>query len=182
MGENFESKTSGESKQFEEVEFDIGDGKKEKVQCELVDLRAEDYNKAVENAEWYKKSVEIRARQAIKQEKIETALDATKNVAGPGDWIVTNPGGEEYVIRAEKFAKLYEPKEGEPGLFVSKGVPVRAVRTEKNITFIAPWGEMQSVREGGYVIDNNGERYGIDRKAFTDTYKKVEIEKGKEEE
>ena len=27
----------------------------------------------------------------------------------PGDWIVTNPGGEHYAIRPGVFAKTYEP-------------------------------------------------------------------------
>ena len=91
---------------MEEVEFDIGDGKKEIVQCEPVDLGSEKYNKAFENAEWYKKSVGIKARQATSQENIVSGIDATKNIAEPGDWIITNPGGEQYIISAEKFAKL----------------------------------------------------------------------------
>ena len=170
-----------EQPEIEEVEFDIGDGKTEKVQCEVVDLNSTEYNDALENSKWYKKSVEIKARQAISQEKVKTELDATKNIAEPGDWIVTNPGGEQYVIKPEKFAKLYEKKENEPGIFVSKGVPVRAIRTEKNITFTAPWGEKQSVKAGGCVIDNNGERYGIDGKTFDETYKEVKPPEDKEE-
>lgn len=155
------------------VEFEI-DGIKENVNCKVVDLATEEYDKAFKNADFFVKSAEIEARQAIEEENVETGLDATKNVANIGDWIVTNPGGEQYVISKEKFSQLYKEKENEEGSFVSAGKPVKAIRTEKNIVFTAPWGEEQSVKAGGYVIENNEERYGIDEQVFRDTYKEFE--------
>ncbi len=122
----------------------------------------------------FKKSVEIRARRAVPGEVIETGLDATKNTAEEGDWIVTNPNGEQYIVKDDKFQARYEPKEGEDGVFVSKGLPVKAVQVDRNIVFKAPWGELQAVKAGGYIIESGNERYGIDQDAFLKTYKPVE--------
>lgn len=161
--------------QFEEVEFEVN-GEKEKVKAELVDLNSKEYDEQFEKAEWYKKSVEIEARQATQEEEVITALDATKNIAKPGDWIVTGTKGERYIIRKEKFDKLYKPKEGESGKFVSTGVPVKAIRTDKTIVFQASWGK-QAVKAGGYLIERDDKRHGVEKEVFETTYKKIEPEK-----
>ena len=157
---------------IEEVEFEV-DGVKEKVNCEVVDLMNEEYDKAFEDADSFVKSAEVKARQVTEEENVKTGLDATKNIANKGDWIVTNPDGEQYVISEEKFSQLYKEKENEEGSFVSVGEPVKAIRTEKNVVFTAPWGEKQSVKTGGYIIENGEDRYGIDEQAFKGTYKKM---------
>jgi hypothetical protein len=76
----------------------------------------------------------------LKDGTVETA-----NVAAPGDWIVTNPGGEEYVPGNEKFLKRYEPKPGQSGVFIAKGY-CKAVKNPFNepIRMMASWNEMQS--------------------------------------
>src|SRR3989344_3211430 len=67
----------------------------------------------------YRKTGQITARVADKAEVVTTVLNKggkdqteTVNTAQPGDYIVKNPGGEEYVVVAKKFPQLYEPKEG----------------------------------------------------------------------
>ena len=61
----------------------------------------------------FAKFARIQAQCAKGGEVIETVLsDGTKetlNTANAGDWIVTNPGGEKYVVPAAKFPKKYEP-------------------------------------------------------------------------
>lgn len=78
----------------------------------------------LKNAPLYKKQGEVRAQIAIGGEEVVTTLAdgtvETKNQANPGDAIITNPGGEEYIIKGEKFAKRYEPKNGEPGIYAAK--------------------------------------------------------------
>ena len=55
----------------------------------------------------YAKFARIQAIEAVGGEVIETILaDGTKetsNTANAGDWIVTNPGGEKYIVPAAKF-------------------------------------------------------------------------------
>ncbi len=146
-------------------------GKDAVVQCDLVDLSTSYYVQLFAQSPMYKKITEVWARQAQKMEIISTELDATQNTANPGDWIVSNPGEKPYIIREDRFAKMYKPKEGDPGLYVSVSKPVHCVRTDKDIVFIAPWRELQAVRAGGYILENmEGERYSISEKSFKDTY------------
>ena len=153
--------------------------KKVEVKCRLVDLNTPEYDAKFEDAPLFRKNAEVKARQATTREEIETALDATRSVAEPGDWIVTNPGGEVYRVKDETFKKAYKPKEGEEGTFVALGVPVKAVQVNEDIAFMAPWGSEQGVRSGGYVVErqDNKERYGIEKAAFDSTYEAIEEEK-----
>ena len=155
------------------------DGEKVEVKCRLVDLNTPEYDAKFEGAPLFRKNAEVRARQATTREEIETALDATQSVAEPGDWIVTNPGGEVYRVKDETFKNAYRPKEGEEGTFVALGVPVKAVQVNEDIAFMAPWGSEQGVRSGGYIVErlDNKERYGIEKAAFESTYEAIEEEK-----
>lgn len=148
------------------------------AECEVVDLSSEEFDKLFENAPQYRKNAEVKARQIVGNvtEKVETALDATSSTATEGDWVVTNPGGEEYTVANDTFEGAYSAKEGEDGVFIALGVPVRVVKVDENVVFTAPWGSDQGVLAGGYVVErtDNGERYGIDEQAFADTYEAVE--------
>lgn len=79
----------------------------------------------------YKKQGEVQARQATEKEEVITVMKSstgeveTKNKAMPGDWIVINPGGEEYVLKPEKFASRYEPKEGAEVYLLPKVIVLR---------------------------------------------------------
>jgi hypothetical protein len=154
-------------------------GEKVEVKCRLVDLNTPEYDKEFEDAPLFRKNAEVKARQATTREEIETALDATRSVAEPGDWIVTNPGGEVYTVKKKTFENAYRQKEGEEGTFATLGVPVKAVQVNADIAFMAPWGSEQGVRSGGYVVErqDNGERYGIEKAAFEATYVAIEEKK-----
>lgn len=84
--------------------------------------------------------------------------------------IAKNPGGEEYIIRAQKFPSLYEALPD--GTYKAKGV-VKAIQTEKDVVFTAPWGEEMKILSGGYLVENtlDGGRYGIEENAFNNTYR-----------
>ena len=136
----------------------------------------------------FEKSAVISAKVANGGEIIETFLaDGTKeteNTAEAGDMIVTNPGGERYIIKPDTFAKKYEQTD-ENGTYKAKGM-VRALPnpTGKEIKIVAPWGEEQvgsseSLVVVGYDPNNPNEigddRYIIGKQEFDDTYKpKVE--------
>lgn len=152
-----------------------------------VDRHGEEITKALDSyGQIYKKQGEVQARQATKEEEVVTIMKSstgeveTKNKAMPGDWIVTNPGGEEYVLKPEKFAARYEPKEGADGVFAAKGYCV-AVKNpfESAITMKASWGEMQNGAADCMIADTyeyqtgkrGGEPYIIAKKEFDQTYK-----------
>lgn len=142
---------------------------------------------ALNEAPIYKKFTEIKAVVAQGGEVVETKLKdgtvETTNTANPGDGIVTNPGGEQYIVPAEKFGKRYEPKEGEDGVFVAKG-HIRAIPNPwgTKITMMASWGEMQNGDENCMIADvydpitgkSDGEPYIIGIHEFYETYKKAE--------
>lgn len=132
----------------------------------------------------YKKQGEVTAMQVSVETPVTTTLaDGTKettNKAMPGDFIVTNPGGEQYVLKPEKFQARYEPKEGAEGTYTAKGYCV-AIKNPFNapITMKASWGEMQVGAADCMVADTyeyatgkrGGEPYIIARKEFEQTYK-----------
>lgn len=93
----------------------------------------------------------------------------TKNVAKAGDYIVTGPLGERYVIAANRFDRLYEADPGRPGEYRSKGT-VQAVLLTEPVTFKAPWGEQQRIDAGGVLVKNGDDIYGIAEAAFAETY------------
>lgn len=131
----------------------------------------------------YKKQGEVSARQVTEETPVTTTLadgtQETTNKAMPGDWIVTNPGGEQYVLKPEKFTSRYEAKEGSDGVYNAKGYCVAVKNPFKSpITMQASWGEMQNGAADCMVADTyeyatgkrGGEPYIIARKEFEQTY------------
>jgi hypothetical protein len=127
----------------------------------------------------------VAVRTATKTEVVETCSNGkeTTNTARPGDYIVTNLSPQReplldrdghlniYVIRAAKFPDLYELT-GERGahgaVYRAKGV-VSAIPLPGGFDIAAPWGERQTA-EGGYLVCNGREVYGVSSDAFDATY------------
>lgn len=150
------------------------------------DLNTPEWDLAFQSAEWYKKDVEVGARQVSEDASLTTQLSdghiETTNVAHSGDYIVTNPGGEEYAMSEEKFLSKYEAVEGQNSRYKAKGEPIKAVQITEDIEFTAPWGERMSMRAGDWIVDaGGGDRYGIGAKEFTETYKQYTEDSDKEE-
>ncbi|MBM3547425.1 MAG: hypothetical protein FJX54_10755 [Alphaproteobacteria bacterium] len=99
----------------------------------------------------------------------------TKNMAKPGDYIVTGALGERYVIPGNRFDRLYEPDPGRAGEFRSKGTVLAVLLTEP-VTFKAPWGEQQRIDAGGVLVKNGDDIYGIAEQAFAETYGRADKE------
>jgi hypothetical protein len=146
----------------------------------------------IENAPIYKKQGEVKAAIAQGGEVVETKLAdgtvETRNTANPGDAIITNPGGEQYIIDAVKFGKRYEPKMAEDGkvqegVFAARGY-CKAIDNPfgSPITMMASWGEMQNGGRDAKIADTydfetrtlGGEPYIIGRSEFVQTYKPVD--------
>ena len=122
-----------------------------------------------------KKSSVERATAAREVVTTIAGAEETKNIAKPGDAIVTGPGGERYVIAGEKFADLYDDDPADPTRFVSKN-RVRAIELVQNTEMVAPWGETQRAKSGGYVVQSAaspGDVYLVEGAAFQETYAPV---------
>lgn len=127
----------------------------------------------------------IFARKGILDEEIKTimanGLNETINFVkidpetNEVDWVVTNPGGEQYIVKNSVFRKKYEIDPEDPKKYKPKGDPVLATRINENICFKAPWGETMYIKSGGYLIVNSEtDIYGIQEEAFLQTYKFVD--------
>ncbi len=130
----------------------------------------------------FRKFGTVKAREAQLGEKVTTTLAngarETSNAANAGDWIVTNPSGEDYIISAEKFLGRYEST-AEPGVYRAKGY-CRAVKNPfgEPIEIMASWGEPQQGNAECMIADTcdaqgktDGEPYLIDAVAFAATYR-----------
>lgn len=124
----------------------------------------------------YAKTARIQAVQAKGGEEIQTVMKnghvETNNTANAGDWIVTNPDGEQYIVQQAVFEKKYvaAPELG-AGWFKPKGVPQKFVQINEDMTVRASWGEEQHLRKGAYLnISNPDDIYGVAEKEFHNTY------------
>lgn len=99
----------------------------------------------------------------------------TRNMAKPGDYVVTGALGERYVIAGNRFDRLYEPDPSRSGEFRSKGTVLVVLLTEP-VTFKAPWGEQQRIDAGGVMVKNGDDIYGIAEAAFAETYGRADRE------
>jgi len=133
----------------------------------------------------FEKTVVVEAREVFIEEEVKTIVGdgflETTNIAKPGDFIVTNPTGEQYILGAKKFASRYE-KTSVAGFYKARG-RIRAVLNPygTDIEILAPWGEPQfgdaqcllatSVDDLDTPIGTD--RYIIEAAAFVATYRKV---------
>lgn len=110
-----------------------------------LDLCSEELSGLLAAAPVYEKLPVVSARVAEADEAVVTVLadgrEETSNLARPGDVIVTNPGGERYVLDPETFSRRY--REIADGRFQATGM-VRALRNPAavEIEIVAPWGEL----------------------------------------
>jgi hypothetical protein len=140
----------------------------------------------------YKKQGEVKALIAQGGEVIVTKLadgsTETTNTANPGDAIVTNPGGEQYIVQASTFERRYETKIGpdgtpEAGTYSARGY-IRAINNPfaSRIAMMAEWGQMQEGDEDAKIADIYddktgtlaGQPYIIGKEEFGQTYKPTE--------
>lgn len=145
-----------------------------------------DYVKTnVENGEMmpmeFAKTARISAVQGVEGQKIATimanGLKETENTVtldektGQPGWIVTNPGGEQYIVPDSTFQKKYEIDPQNPNLFKPKGAPVNCVALSENVVFEAPWGGDMNIAAGGVlVLAGEKDIYGIQADEFAQTY------------
>jgi len=126
----------------------------------------------------FRKSGIVSARPATLGENVVTSIGGeveTRNSAKEGDWVITNPTGENYIVSDDKLQSRYE-KIGE-GQYKAKG-KIRGIVVSSNDAiecpkFVAAWGEDMIMKEGDVLaipIGSNPEVYRIERLVFEKTY------------
>lgn len=151
----------------------------------------EQFGETVKTSPTARKFQKIWARPAIEGEIVvtETADGVeTQNTAQDGDMVVWNltSAGEQYIIRAAKFPKLYyglpltTTEDGwEWTQYAPKGI-VKALKvTDENCPneFEAPWGETMVCKVGDYLVCplKDNQIYRIAEKEFHETYEFGEL-------
>lgn len=125
-----------------------------------------------------KKVTTVKAYRGTPGEVISTAIDATKNVVSIDEktnkagWVVTNPGGEKYIIKDSTFNEYYE-KVSE-GVYRKK-VTQLLVPCSVTVEFVPSWGGTFTVEAGGYfTLNGPHDIAGIQSDAFEETYEIID--------
>ena len=135
------------------------------------------------------KKVTVTARVGIVGEEVDTrprverdgktyVIGETKGkVKVEGSMVVKNPDGEEYIVKPDKFESKYRETE-EKGVYKPTDGPIKYVVADRDIAYIAPWGELMFVLKGGILnISNLDDVYGIQNSAFEKTYTEIKNDK-----
>lgn len=133
----------------------------------------------------YQKFGEITARRGVVGEQIVTIMSSdglkeTKNTVvadeeGNPGWVVTNTTNEQYIVKDSTFKSKYEKIDGTENKYKPIWNPITAVQIDENICFVAPWGEIQNLLAGGYLVFNEDfdDIYGVQEEEFIKTYKEI---------
>ena len=94
----------------------------------------------------------------------------TLNTARKGDIIVCGPLGEKYVIKSDKFPKLYTGTIG--GAVTPEQSPRLVAKYDGDdpIVFAAPWGETMIAKPGDWIVRDGKGYYRIAKVVFDATY------------
>lgn len=151
-----------------------------------VDRKSQEVLDGLKNAPIYKKFGKVKVRPGVAGEEIVTRIagqEETRNTVKEGDYVMTNPGGEEYILGSEKLASRYQ-KTDEDGVYEAKGF-CRAIPNPFGypVEIMASWGSPQAGDKDCYFADTcdedgnmSGEPYIIESQAFADTYALYEKE------
>lgn len=180
MDENFPQPNLDEQQPHH---LDVHNGEQNDNTPQTLDLHTDEWTHTLAEAPVYKKFGKVHAQVAQGGETLQTVLAdgtvETTNTANPGDVIVTNPGGERYIIGASKFDSRYEATD-EDGVFKAKGkARIAPNPTGQPIKIVAPWGEEQfggpdaliaTVYDPENPDEVSPDRYIIGRDEFNATY------------
>lgn len=135
------------------------------------------YKKAV------KKSFEVQARVLDKPEKIDTVIDGvteTTNQGKKGDYVLTGPKKEEYIISPKEVKEKYTEISNSNGKVLLKTKPseIKYQLASKNMEFEASWGEKMIANKGDILVYEKGKlSYRIEKNIFKETYEEIDTQK-----
>ena len=134
----------------------------------------------------------VLARRAIEGEELEVWTGdgnlEGRETAEQGEMILTRADENGDPVRdssgrinsgitaEEDFHVKYKLQDPVRGLYVPAGSLQYFVQAAGNISFTAPWGEIQKIRRGGFLnITDRNDIYGIAREEFEETYQVMEM-------
>jgi len=149
-----------------------------------VDVQSPEIFALLKAAPIYTKNATVSAEKVTSPKAVTTILSSgyveTANIVQVGEWVVTNPDGEQYILSDSKFHQRYAPTELE-SVWKARG-SIRAVKNPYNqeIEILAPWGTPQLGEKDCWIavsLDDDGQmveadRYIIESNAFAHTYAK----------
>ena len=87
-----------------------------------------------------------------------------------GDIIMSGPSEEQYVIKGDKFNKLYTGGIGNT-IIPEQSPRMVALYTGEPMSFTAPWGDSMIIKPGDWLVkDGDKSYYRIAKKEFKQTY------------
>jgi len=95
----------------------------------------------------------------------------TKNVTLKGDVVMSGPSGENYVVKAAEFGKLYDGNVG--GIVYPEQSPrmVALYTGQQPVQFTAPWNESMVLKPGDYLVkDGDAGYYRVAKIEYEQTY------------
>ena len=127
------------------------------------------------------KRAAVSARPGSPGERVVTTLAdgfrETENTVGVDprtgapDWVITAPSGERYIVRNAAFRERYIPDPDASGRYIPAGKPVLAAQVPEDLCIRAPWGELQAIRAGGWlIVAGEGDVYGNSEDEFLSAY------------
>lgn len=149
-----------------------------------VELNTDEMDAAFAAAPMYRKSAVVTARLSKAGESLVTTLAngtvETSRTLDEDQYIVTNPGGEEYAIAPEKFTSRYEDL-GDGRYRAIGKAKIVPNDTGGDVDIMAPWGELQHGKSDCVFasgVDEDGtpttDRYIIGGQEFLDTYERFD--------
>lgn len=137
---------------------------KQMSDAELVSLF--EFKQAQGDVKRYKKIGDITAVPAkpgvIVETYVDNKLETKSKPTEPGDMIATGVNGEEYVIKADKFKKLYR-KNGSKWSPTGKVKGFIVTPEIGKFTFTAPWGELMHAEPGDLICTSNSDNYDVSK-------------------
>lgn len=95
----------------------------------------------------------------------------TQSTAAPGDIIMSGPSGENYVVKAAKFPKLYQEDINQTVIPEQGPRLVALYPGPDTVEFMAPWGESMVLKPGDYLVkDGDAGYYRIAKVEYEQTY------------
>ena len=95
-----------------------------------------------------------------------------------GDYVICGPKGEKYSMPLEKVLNTYDLSSLSTKKVIREGFRLNNLDDKKkgdNVEIIASWGSKQNLKVGDYILleFDNKKYYGVEEKAFKETYNKV---------
>ena len=107
----------------------------------------------------------------IKDKNTNALIEETRQIVKEENLvIITNPGGENYLVKKDIVENNYVKGDKE-GDYIAKAKPRKVIEIDENISFTAPWGETMNLQAGAWLnIDNMDKIYGINPEEFYETH------------